>query len=249
MEPICEAKFSENSFGFRPLRSVEHAIARTYRMIQMSNLYHVIEFDIKGFFVNVNHSKLIKQIWTMGIRDKKLIWILKQILKAPIKLENGCIIRPVKGTPQGGIISPLLANIVLNDLDCWIESQWQKHPVTQNYKQKVMKNGSTFSHAYRGMQERTNLKEMWIVRYADDFRIFCRKQSDAEKVLIATTKWLKERLDLEVSVEKTRIVDVRKQYMEFLGFSIKATWNYEKKKYTVRYTKYNLSSPRNNLRT
>ena len=233
MEPICEAKFSENSFGFRPLRSTEHAIARTYRMIQMSNLYHVIEFDIKGFFDNVNHSKLIKQIWTMGIHDKRLIWILKQILKAPIKLENGCIIYPEKGTPQGGIISPLLANIVLNDLDCWIESQWQKHPVTQNYKQKVMKNGSTFSHAYRGMQERTNLKEMWIVRYADDFRIFCRKQSDADKVLIATTKWLKERLSLEISVEKTRIVDVRKKYMEFLGFSIKATWNYKKKKYTV----------------
>ncbi len=233
MEPICEAKFSENSFGFRPLRSAEHAIARTYRMIQMNNLYHVIEFDIKSFFDNVNHSKLIRQIWTMGIHDKKLIWILKQILKAPIKLENGCIIRPVKGTPQGGIISPLLANIVLHDLDCWIESQWQKHPVTQNYKQKVMKNGSTCSHAYRGMQERTNLKEMWIIRYADDFRIFCRKQSDAEKVLIATTKWLKERLDLEISIEKTRIVDVRKHYMEFLGFSIKATWNPKKKKYTV----------------
>lgn len=233
MQPICEAKFSNNSFGFRPLRSVENAIARTYRMLQMSNLYHVIEFDIKGFFDNVDHQKLIKQIWSIGIRDKKLIWIIKQILKGPIKLEDGSIITPTKGTPQGGILSPLLANIVLNDLDKWIESQWQTHPVTRNYKQKVMKNGTTSSHAYRGMQETTNLKEMWIVRYADDFRIFCRKHEDAEKVLIATTKWLQERLKLEVSAEKTRIVDVRKQYMEFLGFKIKVAWNHQKTKYTV----------------
>lgn len=233
MEPICEAKFSDNSYGFRPLRSVEHAIARTYRLIQMSNLYHVIEFDIKGFFDNVNHSKLIRQIWSMGIQDKRLIWIIKRILKAPIKLENGAIQYPDKGTPQGGIISPLLANIVLNELDKWIESQWQEHPVKLHYKQRVLKNGSTTSHAYRGMQETTKLKEMWIVRYADDFRIFCRKQSDAEKVLVATTMWLKERLSLDISEDKTRIVDVRKQYMEFLGFSIKATWNHQKSKYTV----------------
>ncbi len=233
MEPICEAKFSDNSFGFRPLRSVEHAVARTYRMMQMSNLYHIIEFDIKGFFDNVDHSILIRQIWSMGIHDKKLIWIIKQILKGPVKPENGKIVYPEKGIPQGGIISPLLANIVLNDLDQWIESQWQKHPVTLHYKQRVQKNGSMGSHAYRGMQETTNLKEMWIVRYADDFRIFCRNRSDAEKVLAATSMWLKERLRLEVSAEKTKIVDVRKQYMDFLGFSMKVVWNHQKGKYTV----------------
>ena len=233
MQPICEAKFSGNSFGFRPLRSVEHAIARTYRMLQMSNLYHVIEFDIKGFFDNVDHQKLIRQIWLIGVRDKRLIWIIKQILKGPIKMENGDIITPTKGTPQGGILSPLLANIVLNDLDKWIESQWQTHPVTEHYKQKVMKNGTASSHAYRGMRETTSLKEMWIVRYADDFRVFCRKHEDAKKVLIATTKWLQEQLKLEISEEKTRIVDVRKRYMEFLGFKIKVTWNYQKSKYTV----------------
>lgn len=62
LEPICEAKFSDNSFGFRPIRTVENAIARTYRMIQLSNLYHVIEINIKDFFDNVDHQKLIKQI-------------------------------------------------------------------------------------------------------------------------------------------------------------------------------------------
>ena len=112
MEPICEAKFSDNSYGFRPNRSVENAIDRTYRLLQISHLHYVIEFDIKGFFDNVNHSKLIRQIWTMGIQDKHLIYIIKKILKAPIRMPDGSVVLPRKGTPQGGIISPLLANIV-----------------------------------------------------------------------------------------------------------------------------------------
>lgn len=131
LEPICEAKFSENSYGFRPNRSVENAIKATYNRLQISQLHYVIEFDIKGFFDDVNHSKLIKQIWAMGIRDKHLIFILKRILKAPIKMTDGTITYPEKGTPQGGIISPLLANIVLNELDHWVESQWQENPVTK----------------------------------------------------------------------------------------------------------------------
>lgn len=225
LEPICEAKFSENSFGFRPLLSVEHAIAKTYRNIQNVNLHHVIEFDIKGFFDNVNHQKLIKQLWTIGIHDKKLLWIIKQILEAPIKLENGKIHYPTKGTPQGGIISPLLANIVLNELDQWVESQWTNNPIIENYASR--------SHGFRAMRDGTNLKEMRIVRYADDFRIFCKTKDVAEKMMIATTDWLKTRLDLDISPEKTRIVDVRDKYMEFLGFKIKARWNYQKKKYVI----------------
>ena len=85
--------------------------------LQLSHLHYVIEFDIKGFFDNVCHSKLIRQIWAMGRHDKHLLYILKQILKAPIRMPNGNTITPEKGTPQGGIISPLLANIVLNELD------------------------------------------------------------------------------------------------------------------------------------
>lgn len=125
LEPICEAKFSNNSYGFRPNRSVEHAISKTYSLLQRSHLHYVLEFDIKGFFDNVNHSKLIKQMWAMGIRDKQLIYVIRQILKAPIRMQDGSTIIPDKGTPQGGIISPLLANIVLNELDHWVESQWQ----------------------------------------------------------------------------------------------------------------------------
>lgn len=134
MEPICEAKFSDSSYGFRPNRSVENAIAETHKHLQLSHLHYVVEVDIKGFFDNVNHSKLIRQIWAMGIRDKHLIYLIKQILKAPIRHPDGGTVYPDKGIPQGGIISPLLANIVLNELDKWIESQWLEFPVQRKYK-------------------------------------------------------------------------------------------------------------------
>lgn len=234
MEPICEAKFSDNSFGFRPNRSVENAIARTYRMLQMSNLHYVIEFDIKGFFDNVDHSKLIKQIWALGIHDKELIYVIKRILKAPIKMPDGKQVIPEKGTPQGGILSPLLANIVLNELDHWVESQWQYNKVTDKYSQRPQKNGTVDrGHGYRAMRESTKLKEMWIVRYADDFRIFCRTASEAKRTKIAVEKWLKDRLKLDISPEKTRIVNTRKKNMEFLGFSIRVHKKKKNSKYVV----------------
>ena len=220
LEPIVEAKFCEQSYGFRPNRSAENAIAACYKHMQRSNLHFVCEFDIKGFFDNVNHSKLIKQIWTLGIRDKKLIYIIKQILKAEIELPDGSRMKPTKGTPQGGIISPILANIVLNELDTWVNSQWQKHPVLKNYE-RVHKGQLDFSNGWTSMKKQTKLKEMRIVRYADDFRIFCSNRKDAQKVLYATTAWLKERLKLDISEEKTRVVNLRKQYSEFLGFKMK----------------------------
>ena len=133
LEPICEAKFSNNSYGFRPNRSVEHAINRTYSMLQMMNLHYVIEFDIKGFFDNVNHSKLIRQIWSLGIRDKQLIFVIKRILAAPIRMPDGSTIIPDRGTPQGSIISPLLANIVLNELDWWVASQGRRKAVSKKF--------------------------------------------------------------------------------------------------------------------
>ena len=76
---------------------------------------HVVDLDIKGFFDNINHTKLIRQIWALGIQDKKLLCILKEMLKAPIIMPNGEKVYPKKGTPQGGILSPLLANIVLTN--------------------------------------------------------------------------------------------------------------------------------------
>lgn len=221
LEPICEAQFSDSSYGFRPNRSVENAIAETYKHLQRSNLHYVVEVDIKGFFDNVNHTKLMRQMWAMGIQDKHLLYLIKQILKAPVRLLDGSTAIPDKGTPQGGIISPLLANVVLNELDKWIESQWLEFPVQRKYNVLFNANGSPRKGNQYASMRKTGLKEMRIVRYADDFRIFCRTKKDADNAMAAVIQWLRERLKLEVSQEKTRVVNTRTGYSEFLGFKIK----------------------------
>lgn len=222
LEPICEAKFHERSNGFRPNRSAEHAMAQCYKMIQQMNLHFVVDVDIKGFFDNVNHTKLIKQMWTLGIRDKQLICIIKEMLKAPVVMQDGSVICPDKGTPQGGILSPLLANIVLNELDWWIAGQWETIP-TNKVKTHFKKDGSMDNgKKYTSLRKNSNLKEMYIVRYADDFKIFCRKRSEADKVFIAVKQWLSERLKLQVSEEKSKVVNLKRHYSDFLGFRLKA---------------------------
>ena len=222
LEPICEAKFHERSNGFRPNRSAEHALAQCYKMIQQQNLHFVVDVDIKGFFDNVNHSKLIRQMWTLGIRDKQLICIIKEMLKAPIIMPDGSTQNPTKGTPQGGILSPLLANIVLNELDWWVSSQWEDMPTRNKYKIIYASNGTVNKGiVYRALRK-SRLKEMYIVRYADDFKIFCRKRSDADKVFVAVKQWLKDRLSLEISEEKSKVINLKRRYSEFLGFKLKA---------------------------
>lgn len=232
LEPICEAKFFERSNGFRPNRSAEKAIAQCYKMIQLQNLHFVVDIDIKGFFDNVNHSKLIKQMWNLGIRDKKLLCIIKEMLKAPIVMPDGKVAYPTKGTPQGGILSPLLSNIVLNELDWWITSQWEEMPTKYQYKCEIRPNGTkNKSPIYGALRNTSKLKEVYIIRYADDFKLFCRKKSDAEKVFIAVKRWLKERLKLEISEEKSKVVNLKRHYSEFLGFELKAVK--KRKKYVV----------------
>lgn len=232
LEPICEAKFHERNNGFRPNRSTENAIAQCYKMIQQQGMHFVVDIDIKGFFDNVNHNKLINQMWTMGIRDKQLICIIKAMLKAPIVMPNGDIQYPTCGTPQGGILSPLLSNIVLNELDWWISSQWENIPTKKEYKCPIHENGTTDkSHIFRALRT-TNLKEMYIVRYADDFKIFCRKRSDANKIFIAVKLWIQERLKLQISEEKSKVVNLKRHYSEFLGLKLKAVK--KGNKYVVR---------------
>lgn len=222
LEPICEAKFHERNNGFRPNRSTEHAIAQCYRMIQKQYLYFVVDIDIKSFFDNVNHTKLIKQMWNLGIRDKKLLSIIKEMLKAPIIMPNGNIEYPTEGTPQGGILSPLLSNIVLNELDWRIASQWEEMPTHNQFSIHYNNNGKLNKSYTCKVLRKTGLKEMYIVRYADDFKIFCKTRSDAEKVFIAVKQWLRERLKLEISEEKSKVVNLKRNYSEFLGFKMKA---------------------------
>jgi group II intron reverse transcriptase/maturase len=213
LEPICEAKFYNHSYGFRPLRSTKHAISRAYHLAQQNNLHYVVDVDIKGFFDNINHGKLLKQLWTLGIRDKSLIAVISKMLKAEI--ENIGI--PDKGTPQGGILSPLLANVVLNELDLWISSQWENIPTKKQY---ALTRGYE-SKKIHTLKNTTKLKEVYIVRYADDFKLFCRNHQDAVKLFEASKQWLKNRLHLEVSKEKSKIVNLRKNYSYFLGIKFK----------------------------
>jgi group II intron reverse transcriptase/maturase len=208
MEPICEAKFHKHSYGFRPNRNTHHAISRFRFLAFTVKLEYVVDIDIKGFFDNVDHAKLLKQIWSLGIHDKKLICVISKLLKAPIQGEG----IPSKGTPQGGILSPLLSNIVLNELDWWISNQWEAFPSEFPYRW----DGDKF-HALK----KTKLKEMYLVRYADDFKIFCRNRKDAERVKLAVEMWLKERLHLETSPEKSKITNLCRHYSEFLGFKLK----------------------------
>lgn len=232
IEPICEAKFSGNSNGFRPNRSAETAIAQCMRLIQVQHLYHVVDLDIKGSFDNISHTKLIRQIWALGIRDKKLLCIIKEMLKAPVVLPNGEKTYPARGIPQGGILSPLLANIVLNELDWWIASQWEQMPTRTKFKTRNNAQGTEIkSHAYRALR-RSRLKEMHAVRYADDFKIFCASHEDAVRAYKATELWLKDRLGLEISPEKSKVVNLKRQYSDFLGFKLKV--RKKGKKYVVR---------------
>ncbi|WP_425595297.1 group II intron reverse transcriptase/maturase [Priestia flexa] len=207
LEPICEAKFHQHSYGFRPNRSTNHAIARCMQLMNKGQLHYVVDIDIKGFFDNVNHAKLKKQLWNIGIQDKNLISIIGKILKSEIEGQG----IPTKGTPQGGIISPLLSNVVLNELDWWISSQWETYDTKHKY---------SYLHKYRAMKS-TKLKEIWLVRYADDFKIFCRDYKTAQRIYKATKQWLKERLNLDISEEKSKITNVRKKRTEFLGLVLK----------------------------
>lgn len=224
LEPICEAKFHKHSYGFRPNRSTSHAIARCMHVMNISKLHYVVDIDIKGFFDNVNHSKLKKQLWKLGIRDKNLLSILGKILKSEIE---GVGV-PEKGTPQGGIISPLLANVALNELDWWLSSQWETFETQYLYHNN--------NHRYRS-QKTTNLKEIWFVRYADDFKIFCRDHKTAIKMFNAVKQWLKERLGLDISNEKSKITNLRKNYTEFLGFRLKVKLKNNKYVCSSRITK------------
>ncbi|HEV6424052.1 TPA: group II intron reverse transcriptase/maturase, partial [Streptococcus pneumoniae] len=163
----------------------------------------------------------MRQIWTLGIRDKQLLVIIRKMLKAPIVLPNGKVTYPTKGTPQGGILSPLLANINLNEFDWWIGRQWEERDCKELVPQYNSKGTRHKSHVYRKLRTSTTLKEVYIVRYADDFKIFCRNRNEAERTFKAVKLWLKERLNLPISEEKSQITNLRKKSSEFLGITLK----------------------------
>jgi RNA-directed DNA polymerase len=146
LEPIAEARFYKHSYGFRPLRSTHHAMARVQFLVNQASMHYVVDIDIKGFFENVNHTLLLKQLWNMGIRDRKVLACISKMLKAEIDGEG----IPAKGVPQGGLLSTLLSNVVLYDLAHWVAGQWEFFPLTQPQKSRDIE---------RYVKIRTNLKE------------------------------------------------------------------------------------------
>ena len=207
LETICEPKFHNHSYGFRANRSAHHALGRVTSLINISKYHYCVDVDIKGFFDNVNHGKLLKQIWTLGIRDKRLICIISKMLKAEIDGEGV----PEKGTPQGGLLSPLLSLIVLNELDWWVSSQWE------TFQPKHRNKNGWFQYA----KKHTRLKSGFIVRYADDFKIMCSTYEEAQRFYHSTVDFLNKRLKLEISPEKSKVVNLKKNSSDFLGFKIK----------------------------
>ena len=193
IEPICEAKFHPNSYGFRPLRATMHAISKLMVLSQALEYPYCVVIDIKDFFDNINHDVLSKQIMAMGLRDKRVNSILAKMMKPEIEGEG----IPKKGVVQGGNLSPLLSNIALNDLDWWVNSQCRT-----------------------GTSKPLLGSRIYMIRYADDFKILCKEYSDACCVFRLVKLWLKENLYLPVAEAKSGIVDLRRESMDFLGFEI-----------------------------
>lgn len=211
IEPILEAQFFQHSYGFRPYRDTKQAIERCVFICNRIGYNWVIEGDIKGFFDNVNHTILIKQLWHMGIRDRRMLMIIKAMLKAGVMKETK--VNEI-GTPQGGIISPLLANVYLHKLDQWITREWEEKKMRNGTAIRTSKFNSLRNHS-------TITRPEFYVRYADDWVLFTDSRENAEKWKYRIKKYLKENLKLELSDDKTLITNIKKKPMKFLGFKIK----------------------------
>lgn len=210
LEPICEGKFFNYSFGFRPYRATKHAV----RNVCCTIVKHpwVLEGDIKGFFDNVNHGLLIKKLHNIGIIDKRVLTIIKKMLKAGIYEDNMVTVNKI-GTPQGGILSPLLANVYLNDFDWLMARKWQLPTVLEE---------STCRSTARTKLRKWGIKgEYFLTRYADDWIITAESKEQAEYLLKFLKKYFKHRLNLELSDEKTLITNLKEKPATFLGFDIR----------------------------
>jgi len=190
IEPIFEADFQDNSYGFRPKRSAHQAVEDVKKQL-LEGRTDVIDADISKYFDTMPHDRLM-QLVAKRIVDKQILKLIKMWLTAPIveEREDGKkeYKRNDKGTPQGGVISPLLANIYLNVLD----TLW----------------------AVKKVQERLGAR---LVRYADDSVVLCRGNADR---ILKGVKLVLEDLGLTLNEEKTRIVDARQESFNFLGFTI-----------------------------
>ena len=193
LNAIYENIFLDCSYGFRPNRDCHKAIKKLDEIIMKKKINYVVDADIKGFFNNVNHEWLIKFL-EHTIQDKKFVRYITRFLKSGI-LEDMQHIESDKGTPQGGLISPILANVYLHYvLDLWFELYV-----------KIKCKG-----------------EAYLVRYADDF-VCCFQRKDDAEMFYKELKERLNKFDLELAEDKSRIIPFgnnnSKEKFDFLGFT------------------------------
>lgn len=194
LNDVYEVRFLDCSYGFRPKRSAHDVVRYINQTIMTKKVNYVLEADIKGFFDNVNHDWLMKFL-AHDIQDKNFLRYIKRFLIAGI-MEGTELTNSDRGTPQGGLISPVLANVYLHYvLDLWFDKAVK--PKLQG--------------------------EAYYVRYADDFLILFQYENEAKRVMEALKPRL-GKFSLEVAEEKTRILPIgrykgTKEDFDFLGFT------------------------------
>ena len=202
LEPIFEAEFYDLSYGFRPNRRTIDALATiTHRASNKGRYFWVVEGDIKSYFDTIHHRKLM-ELLRRRVRDKKLLRLVWRFLRAGV-MEGKLFTDTTSGTPQGGIISPLLANVYLHELDMFMA---ERTDLTRSRKQARRARGvGNFVH----------------VRYADDFVVMCNgTRANAEAMKRELQQFLADELRLTLSEEKTKITHVNDGF-RFLGYEIR----------------------------
>jgi RNA-directed DNA polymerase len=205
MEPIFEADFLPVSYGFRPKRRAQDAIAEIHYFGTRGYRW-VLDADIEACFDSISHSALMQRV-RARIKDKRVLALVKAFLKAGVLTELGDTQDSLTGTPQGGILSPLLANIALSALDEHVMAPWQPD--------------GSMSTTGRRTYRRAKGRSTWrLVRYADDFVILVhgtRQDTDALREDIAAVL---APLGLRLSPAKTQVVHMSDGF-DFLGFRIR----------------------------
>jgi RNA-directed DNA polymerase len=203
LEPIFEADFKPCSYGFRPRRRAQDAIAEIHYLGSPSRNYHwVFEADITACFDEIDHTALMGRV-RHRIGDKRVLALVKAFLKAGILSEEGVSRETITGTPQGGILSPLLANIALSTLDEHFTAKWESL-------------GPEWTRAKR---RRAGEPVMRLVRYADDFVVMVHGTRDQAEALRGEVATVLVPMGLRLSDEKTRVCHIDEGF-DFLGWRV-----------------------------